>query len=116
MSPAHLSGLVEALERGGSTHTVEDVLRQVEAGEAKLWVRGAALIVTEIHQTPQVKVLHFWLATGSLDEVVALSREVLEWGRAQGCEQATLAGRRGWERVLASEGWAPMLTLMGRVL
>lgn len=116
MSPSHLAGLVEALEYGGGTHTIEDVLRQIEAGKAKLWVRRDALIVTEIHQTPRAKVLHFWLATGSLDEVVALSREVLEWGKQEGCEQATLAGRRGWERVLASEGWAPMLTLMGRVL
>lgn len=109
-----LPGLAEALERGGGTHTVEDLIRQIAEGDAQLhWLRNSA-IVTEINDTPRKRVCHFWLATGDLDDVLALSEMVLEWAKRMGCTQATLAGRRGWERVLASEGWTPALTLMQR--
>jgi hypothetical protein len=110
----HLAGLVEALERGGSTHAVEDVLREIEKGEAQLWEADGALIVTEIHDTPRKRLLHFWIATGELEPVIALSHRALEWAKEQGCTQATLAGRKGWEKALASEGWSPTLILMSR--
>lgn len=109
-----LAGLVDALERGGSTHDLDDVLEQIRTGEAQLWEADDAVIVTEIHDAPRKRVVHFWLATGELDAVIALSRRVLDWAADQGCTQATLAGRRGWEKVLAAEGWAPTLTLMSR--
>jgi len=112
----HLAGLVEALERGGGTHTVEDVLAQVQSGEAQAWENDGGLIVTEIHDTPRMRVLHFWLATGELDAVIRLSHEAMRWGAGLGCKQATLAGRRGWEKVLAPEGWTPALVLMQREL
>ena len=109
-----LAGLVEALERGGSTHTVEDVLDEIQRGEAQLWEADGALIVTEIHDTPRKRLLHFWLATGELQAVIALMHRALEWAKSEGCTMATLAGRKGWEKVLASEGWVPMLTMMSR--
>jgi hypothetical protein len=111
-----LAGLEEALRHGGGTHTLGDVLHQILAGEAQLWEAEDAVIVTEIHQAPRAKIVHFWLAAGEKEAVVALSRTVLEWARTEGCGQATLAGRRGWERVLSAEGWTPRLTLMGREL
>ena len=71
-------------------------------------------IKTEIHANPQNKVVHFWLATGVMASVLRLHYDVLAWARELGCTRATLAGRRGWEKALASEGWAPELILMGR--
>lgn len=110
----HLRGLTEALERGGSTHSLEDVLAQIRRGDAQLWETEDAVIVTEIHQTPRKKLVHFWLAAGEIDAVVELSKVVLDWAKRHGCEQATLAGRKGWIKALAHEGWSPALTLMGR--
>ena len=110
-------GLTEALERGGSTHTLDDVLKQVERGDAQLWTTEGAVIVTEVSDTPQKRVIHFWLATGELESVIGLSHKILEWAKdTMGCEQATLAGRKGWTRALATEGWHPMLVVMGRDL
>lgn len=114
MNPQHLAGIEAALDRAGRTHSLGDVIRQVIAGQAQIWETDGALIVTEIHEAPRARVLHFWVATGELDAVVALSEVVLEWGARNGCSQATLAGRKGWERVLAGAGWSPRLTLMGR--
>ena len=109
-----LPGLVEALEHGGGTHDIADVLEMVRRGTAQMWQAGEACIVSEVRDFPKARVLHFWLATGELDAVIALSRDVLAWGKANGCVSATLSGRRGWEKVLAAEGWSPMLFTMGR--
>lgn len=110
-----ISGVEAALAYGGQTHTAGDVVRAILAGEAQLWANDDdALIVSEIHDHPRARVLHFWLAAGDLEPVIALSRRVLEWGRSVGCTRATLAGRKGWVRALASEGWAPELVVMGR--
>jgi hypothetical protein len=111
-----VAGLQEALDQGGNTHTLADVSRAVEAGEARFWEQGNAAIITEIHQFPRAKVIHFWLATGELEDVIALSERILAWAKQQGFTGATLAGRRGWTRVLANRGWEPRLVEMGRRL
>ena len=106
-------GLRKALERGGG-HTLEDVARLIRDGQAQLWAEDEAVLVTQIIDTPQRRELHFWLATGALDKVVDLSNRVLDWGRDNGCEHATLSGRRGWVKALSGEGWTEELVLMGR--
>lgn len=111
-----IGGLQKALDLSGGTHTLKDVMEQIAAGDAQLWTADDAVIVTEVHQTPRKRVLHFWLAAGELKAVIRLSRKALEWGRDEGCEQASLIGRRGWEKALASEGWTARLSLMGRTI
>jgi hypothetical protein len=37
-----------------------------------------------------------------------------EWGKTQGCTSMTIAGRRGWERVLAKHGYKPVMTVLER--
>jgi hypothetical protein len=106
--------LEEALDYAGNTHSLRDVYDQIMAGAAQLWTEEGAVLVTEVVDTPQKRVLRFWLAAGELESCLGLHRRVLEWGRAQGCEMATFTGRRGWERVLGAEGWSPALTVMTR--
>lgn len=92
-----------------------DVARMVLDGHAQVWADGdRALLITEIHEYPRARILHFWIAAGELERVVRLSRRAIEWGRSRGCVRASLAGRHGWTRVLAREGWTPILTVMGR--
>jgi hypothetical protein len=116
LTEAHLAGLEEALEYGGGTHALADVLASVRRGTAQLWVEGDAVLVTEINCAPREKELHFWLASGTLDSCIALSNKVMDWGRAQGCTVATLSGRRGWIKALAPEGWEPHTVVMARRL
>lgn len=108
--------IAAALEHGPPTHTVEDVLEEIRLQRAQLWEGAKSIIVTEVQDYPRARILHFWLAAGDLDEVIALSHIAMDWGRANGCERATLAGRRGWERALKSEGWNHQLVLLGRPL
>jgi len=116
ITEAHLQGLEEALEHGGGTHNIEHVLAAVRRGEAQLWLDDDAAIVTEVNDTPNEKELHFWLATGTLSDVLALMNKVTEWGRTRGCTVATMAGRFGWKKILANEGWEPQMIVMGRRL
>lgn len=109
-----MAGLERALFYSGGTHTMADVANAIESGEAKLWVGEGSAIVTQLFDEPQMRVCHFWLAAGELEPVIALSNRVLEWAKENGCARATLAGRRGWTKALASGGWKEDLVLMGR--
>jgi len=107
----------KALEFGGTAYTIEDVEQMITEGKAQMWPNGDSVIVTEVIQYPRAKHLHLFLAGGSLEELDALLPEVLEWGKAQGCDRVTLSGRRGWERsFLADQGWKPTLIVMEKEL
>ena len=116
LTTAHLDGLELALAEGGSTHDLEHVLAAALRGDAQIWIDGPCTIVTEVNDGPKERELHFWLAAGSLERVIALSNRLLAWGRTQGCTIATLCGRRGWAKVLLSEGWNHRMITMGRRL
>jgi len=112
----HIVGLEKALDHGGRTHDINHVFAAVGRLEAQVWIEGPCIIVTEVNDSPRERELHFWLAAGTLDEVVALSNKVMEWGREMGCTVASLCGRRGWTKALANEGWGNQLVVMGRRL
>ncbi len=114
MRPEHIAGLEKALLHSGGTHSLRDVADQITQGDAQLWAEESAVLVTQIVETPKMRILHFWLAAGEMDEVITLTEKVIKWGSKNGCERATLTGRKGWERALASTDWEPELVLMGR--
>ena len=95
-----------ALEYGRGSHTLDDVWRAVLAGEAHFWPGERCAVVTEFHDFPQLRALHYWLAGGDLDELLVRMRPDIEaWGRDLGCTRFTLAGRPGWRRALAAHGY-----------
>lgn len=99
-----------ALAFNGGTHTYEDVAEMIAAGRAMLWSGPASVAVTEIIQFPQKKVLHVFLAggeaPGALAEMEKILPIILDWAKSQGCQTATFAGRKGWEKTfLARTGW-----------
>lgn len=116
LNTRQLEGLDTALMHGGGSHSLAHVFAAVGRGDAQLWVEADACIVTEVNDAPNHRELHFWLATGTLDDLITLSNKVMDWGRSMGCEVATLTGRRGWTKALVSEGWEPHVVTMGRRL
>lgn len=115
-SPEAQAGLQAALDVAGNTHTLGDVMQMILDGRAQLHESPEAVIVTEVHVSPRMKAVHLWLATGSIEGVVALSEEVLEWAKTVGCTSATITGRKGWEKVGAPLGWRPLYSVLGRGL
>lgn len=91
---------------GVPTHTPDDVIRMVDDGRAQCWPGPRSVIITEIIDHPQRRVLHFFLAGGVMRELEAMTPLILAWGRSQGCDAASLIGRKGWHRsFLARTGW-----------
>lgn len=94
-----------ALEYSGGTHDFGDVLNSVMAGHMQLWPAPKGCMVTEIVVYPKKKVLHIFLAGGELDQILDMEGSIINWGKRQGCESLSLAGRKGWTKVLADRGW-----------
>jgi hypothetical protein len=90
----------DALEYAEFSHTLEDVLRVVLAGDAQFWPRDDAALVTEIIDYPQRRTLRFWLAGGNLKTLQKLEIGAIEWSRLWGCTACEIIGRRGWVRAL----------------
>ena len=92
---------------GRPTHTVDDVIEMVETDLAQCWPGPRSVIITEVIDRPRRRVLHFFLAGGVMRELEAMTPLILEWGVTQGCDSASLIGRKGWERsFLARTGWS----------
>jgi hypothetical protein len=99
-----LARLQRALDYAG-THRISDVVELLEAHKAQLWERGDGTIITELHEYPLRKAVHYWTISGVLKDCLALEDEINAWALEKGCTIATAAGRRGWGRVAAPTGW-----------
>lgn len=115
--PVSLSQYAEhvykALDFGGNVYTIEDVEQMIREGKAQIWPGATSVIVTEIIQYPRGKSIHLFLAGGNLQELEEMLPPIIEWGREQGCDRASLSGRRGWERsFLRDQGWKATLVIM----
>lgn len=97
--------LMRALEYGGNTHSVGDIIELLKSGHARLFENEDGCIIAEMHHYPQYKAVHFWLLFGELRHILALEHEVLPWGIEQGASIATACGRPGWGRAAAPTGW-----------
>lgn len=106
-----------ALKYDGETHTIEDVMLSVAAGERQFWPGQRSAVITEVVRYPRKTALNFWLAGGDLQELKTMLAPIEQWAREQGCERITLAGRRGWERTFMREaGYTPQWSVMAKEL
>jgi hypothetical protein len=105
-----------ALKYGGGTHDYDDVVKMVEEGKAQFWPGPNSAIITEVSQFPKKRVLHYWLAGGNLAEIERMIPAIEEWGRAEGCNSASMTGRLGWQKVsfLKRGGWNTNLVVMDK--
>jgi hypothetical protein len=105
-----------ALAHSGGTHIFEDVYESVMLGRMQLWENNDSMLITEIVVYPRKKTLHIFLASGTMDDVLDVLPSVEAWGRIQGCEAVTFAGRKGWLRVMTKRGYSSTLAVMEKGL
>jgi len=105
-----------ALEYSGGTHDFDDVKRGIIEGRMQLWPGTRSAAVTEVVKYDKKTVLHIFLAGGDMDELIDMIDSAAEWGRTQGCTSLTMAGRKGWERVLSSHGFKPVMIVLERAI
>lgn len=102
----------DALAYSGGTHVFEDVVQGITSGRMQLWPAPRGCAVTEIVLYPKKSVLHVFLAGGDMDQILDMIDSAVDWGRTQGCVSMTIAGRHGWQRVLAKYGYKPVMTVL----
>lgn len=107
-----------ALEHTGGTHVFEDVQTAVEKGELQFWPGLNSVILTEIQDTPQQRILNFFLAGGNSVELEAMLPLVEQWGKSIGATRATLYGRKGWGKsfLTKSQGYKESLVVLEKTL
>ena len=103
-----------ALEYSGGTHIFEDIVQGVLEGKMQLWTGETGCAVTEIIVYPRKKVLHVFLAGGDMSQIIDFEASALEFGRINGCTTMTLAGRKGWTKVLDKHGWKESFVVMSK--
>jgi hypothetical protein len=100
--------IVAALSYNGGEQTLDDVKSGLANGSMHLWPGRDSVILTEIAETPRMKVLNFIIGGGDLNELEQMVPPIEDWAKAQGVDQMALFGRRGWARsFLASMGYSP---------
>jgi hypothetical protein len=101
-----------ALKYSGGTHDFGDVASAIAMGKMQLWPNTNGCAVTEILVYPKKKVLHVFLAGGKMRDIVEMHYPAAEWGRQQGCTAMSIAGRKGWQRVLKKLGYDHQFTTL----
>lgn len=99
----------KALAYTNGTHTMQDIWDCIKEGKLQFWYGAESIVLTEILQTPQRSILHFFLIGGSLSELQRMYPDIIEWGKRQGCTRASGTGRAGWQRIafLQEDDWTP---------
>lgn len=97
--------LEAALKRSDEGRTLEEAKTQVTADTAQFWPFVDCAFVTEVLETPEGRCLHIWLGGGSIRGMLRRQETLAAWGRAAGCNHATINGRKGWARVLDGFEW-----------
>jgi len=91
--------LLKALAQGYGSHTEDDVLVRIAAGDYKLWTWESAALVTYFVDYPRFKALNMFIYGGDLKELASKQAEVEAYAVRSGAKRCLAGGRVGWERV-----------------
>lgn len=113
---AHRAGLEEALKAGGGTHDFEDIVSGVISDEYIVYCLPNSVMVFEIICYPKKKVLHGFITSGSLEEILDSAELVYDLAKFSGCREVTMTARKGWKPFLDKLGWSDTLSVYRKEL
>lgn len=109
----------KVIDRFDPGFTSDGILRSIERKDHQLWVirkesEILAVIVTEINNYPEYRVLHApYIAGNGMNEWFDSAFDVLEsFAKHHGCKYLTGCGRRGWVKQGASRGYQEVYTVV----
>jgi len=92
-----------ALRDGEDCFTLDDIMHGIEVGTMQSHTFGDTWVITQIHNTPQRKVVDLTFIVGHLNELQEEGLPYLyEWSKSIGANLMTGAGRDGWKII---PGW-----------
>lgn len=97
---------------------VADLQAMTQRGEAMLWTGPASALFCRFDEYPTgERTIDVGPACGNLAEILANVPAMEDWARAKGCTQAFVhAGRTGWARALAPQGYEVFSTVLRKLL
>ncbi|MGW8181338.1 MAG: hypothetical protein ACWGQW_21615 [bacterium] len=99
------------LRKSNGEYLAVDIYERLLDGTMQLWLISEELdllsvLVTEVLTYPRKRICVMVLAAGEDLEALTGQLEVLEeWALSIGVDELRIAGRKGWKRVLESEGF-----------
>lgn len=106
----HREKLLEALSHGAGSHTEDDYLVRIAAGEYQIWGNSAGVMVFNYIKEPRFTVLNVRLSAGpQLSGLAAIGYVVMGAAVAQGCKRVMWGGRQGWAKVIPGVQELPAL-------
>jgi hypothetical protein len=104
-----------ALTYAGGTHELSDIEAGIQSGRFGLYPLANAALIAEIIEYPRLRALHIFLAGGDLEELKFFTDRVLpNVAREFGCSRITIAGRKGFARVLRDIGFQERWTVLSK--
>lgn len=117
LGDALIAQIQHALDLGGNTHDIDDVLTGVLNGQFQVFEGERSIVFTEINQYPRLREIRAFVAAGDLDEVFgSIMQRVEAFGRAHGCDRLTATGRHGWARAGKAVGFENPWTAISKNL
>jgi len=111
-----IARLEQALEHGGGTFALHDIVEGLEEGRFQLFWNSGGMAVTEVIQCPQKRYLNIFLAAGEMKAVLKLHRKVEKFAREMECDFMQASARKGWEKFNPEYGWKTTHTVYQREL
>jgi hypothetical protein len=114
--------LQATLDAGGNKFTPAWIKQRIESRDYQLWVayRDGEFVmfgITEICVYPEKKACKMLFGGGILYSEYASHVSIIEdWARSNGCHSIELQGRKGWNKVLAENGFNPIYFVAEKIL
>lgn len=105
----HRSAMLKAIDATHGTHTEDDVLAMILAGQLKLTTSEKSAIVTEVCKYPRLSALNAFLCAGKLSDILDHEPTLIALAKEHGCSRVTFGGLPKWEAAMCQKpngpGW-----------
>lgn len=109
--------ITAALKSTPQLETIDDIELKIADGQYQFWAGKNAAAVTEVREYPEARVINLLHAGGDMGSLVNELLPVLyKFGADVGCTRLMILGRKGWERVLKTEGYEHAATVLTKSL
>lgn len=100
-----LKRMERALREAGGTHTLHDLLHEIEIGAKQSFAYGSTWVITHILDFPRKRVLELFMVIGISSELQILEDQIVIFGKKIGADCIRTQGRRGWKHKATEMGW-----------
>lgn len=101
-----------AIHHANDTHSFDDIVHMVISGRLHFFAFEKSFTLMEVVNYPKFNVYHCFIAGGKLDGVIESIEPMQQVARSLNCKFLSMAGRKGWGKVLAERGWKHVATTM----